>query len=109
MTTVTLRQPLTSRQRLRQGSLHRPAQRSVQRSCQSCLSCESLKQILSTKDSQLAEYSNRLKLLNQLESTIAVKGKVRISLHLLLILQINHLYLLFRSIDFQTSKRIVGN
>lgn len=69
--------PSISGQRSRQRLLQRSLQRSVQSSCHSCLSCENLKQIVTKKDEELAEYASRLKILNQLELTISEKGKVQ--------------------------------
>lgn len=42
-----------------------------------CHSCEGFKEILTKKDGELFEYSNRLKVLSQLETTISEKGNDR--------------------------------
>lgn len=73
-TTITPATPSILSQRSRKHSVQRSGQRSDPRACDSC---ESLQRILIKKDNELAEYVNRLKMLNHLESTISEKGKIR--------------------------------
>lgn len=61
-TTITPATPSILSQRSRKHSVQRSGQRSDPRACDSC---ESLQRILIKKDNELAEYVNRLKMLNR--------------------------------------------